>query len=139
MLTGNTFDALLERSPQLLQLGRLTPALEVWTNIQSRPESGLAIAALGKRDISHDIDLPVPLWKFRPGRDTRPLAIPTNWQVSRIFDQHCCIDIPADCDLAVGDLVGFGVSHPCTTFDKWRAVFMVDNDYRVTDILETLF
>jgi D-serine dehydratase len=39
----------------------------------------------------------------------------------------------------VGDLVGCGISHPCTTFDKWRALFTVDDDYRVTGAIRTFF
>ena len=38
----------------------LKPALEVWTQIQSRPEPDLAILAFGKRDASFDLELPDP-------------------------------------------------------------------------------
>ena len=56
-----------------------------------------------------------------------------------INDQHAYLDVDADESLAVGDLVGFGISHPCTTYDKWRAIPIVDDDYVVTEIAETLF
>jgi len=46
---------------------------------------------------------------------------------------------PQAADLAVGDLVGLGVSHPCTTFDKWRMLLLVDDDDRVTGAVRTLF
>ena len=39
----------------------------------------------------------------------------------------------------VGDLIGCGISHPCTTFDKWRVLFTVDDDYRVTGAIRTYF
>ena len=42
-------------------------------------------------------------------------------------------------EVAVGDWIGFGVSHPCTTFDKWRLVWAVDDDWRVTRAIRTYF
>jgi len=36
-------------------------------------------------------------------------------------------------------LVGFGISHPCTTFDKWKAMFVVDDDYRIETMISTCF
>ena len=44
-------------------------------------------------------------------------------------------DAQADAPLApaVGDRVGLGISHPCTTFDKWHWMPMVDDDYLVVD------
>jgi D-serine dehydratase len=56
-----------------------------------------------------------------------------------INDQHAHLDVDADASFAVGDLVGFGISHPCTTYDKWRAIPIVDDDYFVTEIAATLF
>ena len=44
-----------------------------------------------------------------------------------------------DGDIAVGDLICCGISHPCTTFDKWRWMPIVDDDYRVVDALVTCF
>ena len=54
-------------------------------------------------------------------------------------DQHAYLDLEADDPLAVGDLLAFGISHPCTTFDKWRVIPIVDDDYRVTSLAHTLF
>ena len=39
----------------------------------------------------------------------------------------------------VGDLVGLGISHPCTTFDKWQVVYVVDDDYAIVDAVKTFF
>ncbi len=48
-----------ERMPALAALGEgLRDALEVWAYVQSRPERGLAILTMGKRDVSHDLHLP---------------------------------------------------------------------------------
>jgi D-serine dehydratase len=42
-------------------------------------------------------------------------------------------------DLRVGDLVGCGISHPCTAFDKWRLIPVVDDEYRVIDAVPKYF
>jgi D-serine dehydratase len=57
----------------------------------------------------------------------------------RLDDQHAYVDAPADSPLAVGDMVAFGISHPCTTFDKWRTIFVVDDSWTVVDAIETNF
>ena len=46
---------------------------------------------------------------------------------------------PADSPLAVGDIVGFGIGHPCTTFDKWQLLYLVDDAYNVTGAVRTYF
>jgi D-serine dehydratase len=45
---------------------------------------------------------------------------------------------PAD-PIEVGDWIGFGVSHPCTTFDKWRLVWGIDDAGHVTRAIRTYF
>ena len=42
-------------------------------------------------------------------------------------------------DLQVGDMVGSGISHPCTAFDKWQFIPVVDDEYNVTDGILTFF
>jgi D-serine dehydratase len=116
----------------------LIPALEVWGCVQSRPEPGRALVNLGKRDISHDIDLPVALWTCARG-DTRATPAGHGVEVVALNDQHLFLSIPSDSTLGVGDLVGFGISHPCTTFDKWKAMFVVDDAYRVETMIRTCF
>lgn len=138
-LYSDAFERLLARTPDLQALGRFTPALEVWSHIQSRPEPTRVIGALGKRDISDDVHRPTLMWIYRPGRDTAPRPCPPGVTVAGLYDQHACIDVPAELDLAVGDLAGFGVSHPCTTFDKWKMLYVVDDDYRVVDTVTTCF
>jgi D-serine dehydratase len=128
------------RSPEIAALGTgLQPVIEVWAYVQSRPETELAIVGLGKRDVSHD-ELPVPTVWFRPGSGSnRPGAIPAGHRTLRLNDQHCYLSIPADSPLTVGDMVGFGISHPCLTFDKWRVLHLVDADYSVVDSVRTYF
>jgi D-serine deaminase-like pyridoxal phosphate-dependent protein len=114
----------------------LEPALELWAHVLSRPEPGLALACAGRRDVAFDAGLPVPLrirgrdGSVRPAREMRAL---------RLDDQHCYLELPADTELAPGEMVCFGVSHPCTTFDKWRVIPVVDDGYRVVDAIYTFF
>jgi D-serine dehydratase len=119
----------------------LRPALEIWSVVQSRPEPDLAILGIGKRDASHDSGLPLPLWMHRPGPGT-PHALPPGCTVVALHDQHACVrlpDGPVREQLAVGDLVGCGVSHPGTTFDRWPLLLAVDDAYGVRGACNTFF
>ncbi|WP_104205458.1 amino acid deaminase [Billgrantia saliphila] len=127
----------LRRRPDL-QRG-LEPALEVFAQVQSLPEPGLAIVALGKRDIGHD-QLPVVLRRYREGGDPGETLSVAGWQVAKLMDQHTFVHLPDDaCDVAVGDIVAFGASHPCLTFDKWRHLLLVNEALEVQDSLATCF
>ncbi|MBM3490699.1 MAG: amino acid deaminase [Alphaproteobacteria bacterium] len=114
-------------------------ALEVWAYVQSRPEPGKAILTLGRRDISSDADWPVPLRWFRPGRDAAPLAAPDGLAAVGLNDQHAHLTLPSDAPIAVGDMLAFGVSHPCTTFDKWQLIPVVDDGYTIRSAVRTFF
>ena len=119
----------------------LQPALEVWSRVQSCPEPMLAILTMGKRDASYDIEMPIALKRFRPGPDAAPQRVPAGWTISGMNDQHAYLRWAADeaDPPQVGDLIGCGISHPCTTFDKWRVLFTVDDAYRVTGAIRTFF
>jgi D-serine dehydratase len=117
---------------------RLVPALEVWSRVISRPQANQAIVLLGKRDVSFDIDLPVARWWFRAGQHTDPASI-EGCIVDKLNDQHAYLSVPSDAGLAVGDLLGFHISHPCTTFDKWSLLLEVADDYTVLGGLKTFF
>ena len=122
----------------------LRPALEVWTHVQSCPEPGLALLAVGRRDLSFDIEMPMPIARAPRGA-TRTAAVPAGWKVVGLNDQHAHLRWnaadPAEAALApqVGERIGLGISHPCTTFDKWRWMPMVDADYRVVDAAVMVF
>jgi D-serine dehydratase len=92
---------------------------------------------MGKRDVSYD-DLPVPLKWLRPERGVSADVAPGH-EVTGLNDQHCHLRIPADSPLAVGDMVCFGISHPCLTFDKWQVIPVVDDDYNVISAVRTYF
>ncbi|MEP7048121.1 MAG: alanine racemase [Ilumatobacteraceae bacterium] len=115
----------------------LEPALEVWGVVLSRPEPTRAIVGIGKRDASTDGLL--PLVKKVRRRGSLQVESATQRRVVQVNDQHSYLDLDPSDPLAVGDLVGFGISHPCTTFDKWRAIPIVDDDYRVIEVADTLF
>ncbi|WP_422770381.1 alanine racemase [Plantactinospora sp. WMMC1484] len=116
--------------------GRLAAALELWAQVTSTPEAGLAIVGMGKRDAPYDEGLPVPLLIRRRSGELHPAAGMT---VSRLNDHHGYLVVPPGTDIRVGDLVCFGISHPCTAFDKWRAMPVVDDDHTIVDILRTYF
>lgn len=117
--------------------GSFLPALEVWGTVISRPEPGLALLDLGRRDVSFDQGLPVPVARARRG--VRQVTPADGLTVTSLSDQHAFLTVPVDDHLAVGDLVGVGVSHPCTTFDHWRTLLVVDEHRRVVDLVDTSF
>lgn len=117
----------------------LQPALEVWAAVQSLPEPGLAILTVGKRDVSYDLGMPIPL-AICPLGTREVQAPPAAWSVSGMNDQHAYLrlgDAPAN--LKLGDRVALGISHPCTTFDKWRWMPVVNDSYDVVDAIVTCF
>jgi len=118
----------------------LEAALEVWALVQSCPEPGLAILAVGKRDISYDWAMPTPLL-LCPRGTSELQAAPPDWRITQLNDQHAYLhgSGPEHAALQVGDTVCLGISHPCTTFDKWRWLPLVDADYNVVDAVATCF
>lgn len=120
------------------RLGALQPALYLWSIVQSQPEPGLALLTLGKRDAGHDAGLPQPvLWRSARHGETSELT--DDWRIDRMNDQHAYLRMPAGAAVEVGDLICLGISHPCTTFDKWREIFIVDDDWTVIDAIHTFF
>jgi D-serine dehydratase len=120
------------------RLGRMEPALYLWSMVQSQPEPGLALLTLGKRDAGHDAGLPKPVLR-QPAAGGTPQPLGAGWRIDRMNDQHAYLCFPADAAVAVGDLICLGISHPCTTFDKWRHLFIVDDDWTVIDGIPTYF
>lgn len=113
----------------------LQPALEVWGAVLSRPEPLLAIVGVGRRDVSFDAGMPVARAIRRRG--TRTPAAGLN--VRALNDQHAYVDLANEHLLAVGDVVEFGISHPCTTFDKWRELVLIDEEEVVVGAIRTRF
>jgi D-serine dehydratase len=136
---AGAFRRIVDDTTLILPPGGLEPALEVWAYVQSRPEAGRSILTMGKRDVSYDAGLPVPLHWYRPGSMRQPEPMPRGHTVLALNDQHCHLGTPGESPLALGDMVGFGIGHPCTTFDKWGLLMVVDRKYRVVDAVKTFF
>ncbi len=127
----------------------LRPALELWAQVLSCPEAGLALLGAGRRDAGFDAGLPVPLRAVRPGGGTgtrdgvgtgaREGDDLSGCHVSELNDQHAYLRLGRGTVLAPGDLVSLGISHPCTTFDKWRVIPVVNDEERVTDLVHCFF
>jgi D-serine dehydratase len=137
---------ILQRNPVAARMrGGLKPALQLWAYVQSVPRDDRAVIALGKRDAAFDSGYPEPALRFRPGDAAqgadapRPAAVPPHWKVTGMMDQHAYMTIAAGDDVRVGDMIAFDISHPCLTFDKWRHLLVLDDDYRCIDVVETFF
>lgn len=111
------------------------PAMRIWAEVTSRPEPELALLTMGRRDVSFDQGLPEPQMVRR--LDGTTSALPEDsCALTSLADQHAFLTGPAGVD--VGDWVGFGLSHPCTVFDKWPLIPVVDGD-EVVDLIRTFF
>ncbi|MER5395078.1 alanine racemase [Streptomyces sp. NPDC002599] len=115
--------------------GALHPAFRLWSQVVSRPSPEQAFTNAGKRDAAHDLDLPLAQVVRRGGTE-RPAA---GIEVSGLSDQHAWLRTAPEADLEVGDWVGMGLSHPCTSFDKWQLIPLVEPDGTVVDYIRTFF
>ncbi|MFJ4838599.1 alanine racemase [Streptomyces sp. NPDC088746] len=117
--------------------GTLRPAFRLWAQVVSRPTPEQAFVNAGKRDAAYDIDLP-EAQVVRSARDgsVRPA---TGITVSGLSDQHGWVRTEEGAELEVGDWIGMGLSHPCTSFDKWQLIPLVEADGTVTDYIRTFF
>lgn len=120
--------------------GDLSSALEVWAYVQSIPEPGHAIIGMGKRDTAFDSGLPSPEILFKINQTPADeIILDEKWQLTDIMDQHAYLAFPNGAALSVGDVIAFSTSHPCLTFDKWKQLAVIDDDYNVIDMLKTYF
>jgi len=116
---------------------RLSPTITIWAPVLSRPEPGLALLLCGRRDVGFDEGLPLVRGaRHRDGSGARALPGAT---VTSLADQHAFLSLPADAGLEVGDLVELGISHPCTTLDRWGAIPLVDDEQRILGLIRTFF
>ncbi|MDQ0467825.1 alanine racemase [Labrys wisconsinensis] len=112
------------------------PALRLWAEVLSRPEPGLAVCGLGMRDASFDQGFPSALAIWRDGRrQDRPPAA----EVTKLNDQHAFLALGPGADIRVGDVVEFGISHPCTCLDRYRVLFGADGKGFVQHAFPTFF
>ncbi|MEU9961637.1 amino acid deaminase [Streptomyces sp. NPDC050982] len=115
--------------------GALQPAFRLWAQVVSRPSAEQAFVNAGKRDAAYDLDLPeVQVVRSDAGeRSADGVA------VTALSDQHAWIRTAEGAELQVGDWVGMGLSHPCTSFDKWELIPVVEQDGTVVDYIRTYF
>jgi D-serine dehydratase len=128
----------------------LQPALEVWTVVQSVPEPGLALLNAGRRDLSFDVALPQPVRHVPHAQCAAPeffldltqeQVIPKDWRINALNDHHAYLvfDPQGAQQPQVGDRVALGISHPCTTFDKWTWLALVNDQGQLVDVVTTYF
>ena len=116
----------------------LLPAFRLWTQVVSRPEPTQAFLNAGKRDSPYDLGLP-SVMSIRSARDGELRPGPGDFTITALSDQHAWLSLPADDPLEVGDWVALGLSHPCTTFDKWQLIPQVTQDGTATAYIRTFF
>jgi len=107
----------------------LRSAMHAWSRVVSQPEDGLALLDAGRRDVPFDLDLPVPQ--------------SVESEITALNDQHAFLSLAPGASVSQGDVVRLGLSHPCTAFDKWRVVAVIDDpdaaDPRVIGAVATCF
>ena len=86
--------------------------------------------------MSFDEGLPVVVRVHRGGQ---ALATTPEARVVKLNDQHAIMNVGPTEDIAVGDVVEFGVSHPCTCLDRYRFIFGVDERGVVRHAYPTYF
>ncbi|WP_318209232.1 MULTISPECIES: alanine racemase [unclassified Streptomyces] len=128
-----------ERTPfnRVPEEGALEPAFRLWSQVVSRPTPEQAFTNAGKRDAAHDLHLP----EAQVVRDARTGEIrpADGLTVTGLSDQHAWVATEEGADLEVGDWLGMGLSHPCTIFDKWQLIPLVEADGTVVDYIRTFF
>ena len=115
--------------------GALEPAFRLWTQVVSRPSPDQAFLNAGKRDAAYDLDLPFAQVVRRDGTEHPATGV----SVTALSDQHAWLRTLPEADLEVGDWVGLGLSHPCTTFDKWPLIPVAEADGTVVEYIRTFF
>ncbi|HEX7352671.1 alanine racemase [Brachybacterium sp.] len=127
----------LDTTREVAEAEALLPGMRAYARVVSMPEPGLALLDAGKRDVPYDEGLPVPLGVASAlGGGERPLT----GEITALNDQHAFLRHEVTADLALGDVVTLGLSHPCTAFDKWRLIPVLDPATgRVREAVETFF
>ncbi|MCZ9349593.1 amino acid deaminase [Streptomyces mutabilis] len=115
--------------------GALEPAFRLWSQVVSRPSPEQAFTNAGKRDAAYDLHLPFAQVVRRDGAERPASGI----EVTGLSDQHAWLRTTAEADLEVGDWLGTGLSHPCTSFDKWQLIPVAEADGTVVDYIRTFF
>ncbi|WP_370948601.1 amino acid deaminase [Amycolatopsis sp. cg5] len=124
----------LGEHPRITDSAPFRPALRAWAQVTSNPSKNLALLTIGKRDASFDEGLPEPQLLRQDGE----ISELTGHEITKLNDQHAFLALPEDSPVRVGDWIGLGLSHPCTVFDKWPLLPVVDGT-TVVDFVRTYF
>ncbi|MFF1410949.1 amino acid deaminase [Streptomyces sp. NPDC058289] len=117
--------------------GGLRPAFRLWAQVVSRPSPTQAFVNAGKRDIAYDLGLPEAELVRDPLTGAERPA--TGVRVLKLSDQHAWLETDSAEDVQVGDWVALGMSHPCTIFEKWPLIPVVEADGTVAEYVRTFF
>ncbi|WP_159772318.1 alanine racemase [Streptomyces sp. HM190] len=118
--------------------GALEPAFRLWAQVVSRPSPEQAFANAGKRDAAYDLGLPtVEVVRDAGSGEVRDAG--DGITVTGLSDQHAWLRTETGAEVSVGDWVGLGLSHPCTSFDKWKLIPVVEADGTVVEYVRTYF
>ncbi|MET3949993.1 alanine racemase [Arthrobacter sp. UYEF36] len=112
----------------------LIPAVSVRAVVVSTPETGIAVVGAGKRDLPYDAGLPVFLSAQTAHGAPRDGATAA---VRNLFDHHAVLTGVSGLD--VTDVVDFGISHPCSAFDRWPEFVVTDGNGQGTGVWRTDF
>ncbi|MFT4161023.1 alanine racemase [Shinella sp.] len=116
--------------------GAFKPTLRLWAEVLSANGPNDVICGVGMRDVAHDQGVPTPLALWRGGK--RLAVLGEGAVVMRLNDQHAFVHVPEPA-VALGDVIEFGVNHPCTTIDKHDVIFGLDDKGAVSIVLRTFF
>ena len=116
--------------------GALQPAFTLWAQVVSRPSAEQAFLNAGKRDAAYDL-APARAAGGPLRRRHRRAPPPASRSPASPTSTRGCVRTRGR--LEVGDWVGLGLSHPCTIFDKWQLIPLVEADGTVTDYIRTFF
>jgi D-serine dehydratase len=128
----------MARSNLACSLGEdLQNALELAVYVQSLPEPGLAVLSFGKRDAAFDAGLPQAIALYRNG-ELQSIQL-QHCETIKVMDQHAFWRYNETVKPQIGDILLLSTSHPCLTFDKWRTLWLVDDNYNLLQEVDTFF
>jgi D-serine dehydratase len=59
--------------------------------------------------------------------------------VAKLNDQHAFVELGDGSDVEIGDVIEFGISHPCTCLDRHAIVYGLDAENAIAAAYPTSF
>jgi len=113
---------------------RLRPALSVWASVLSHIDDRQLVVGMGRRDAPDDCGLPV-----LDNDDDSLLPGPGPGTVTSLYDHHAVVELSAGSAPAAGATISFGISHPCTAFQRWPVIPTIDAEGAILGAVQTFF